>query len=346
MTMKLPKTIRDTNQLDDLLSRPCEAVTEAIRRLSGDIMVLGAGGKMGPTLARMARRACDCSQAKKRVLAVSRFSAPETKDDLEDHGIETIQGDLLDEEFLASLDQVENVVFMAGFKFGSTGNESQAWAMNTHLPALVCQKFAASRIVAFSTGNVYPLAPVDSGGSKETDPVAPVGEYAMSCLGRERIFEHFSRRLGTRIAILRLNYACELRYGVLVDIAERVLRGQAIDLTMGFANVIWQAEANSMAIRALEDVSSPPLVLNIAGPERLRVREVAEEFARQFGCEATFTGSEEGDALLSNAESAYARYGRPVVTSEPMIRWIADWLRRGEPTLSKPTHFSQRDGRF
>ena len=231
-------------------------------------------------------------------------------------------------------------------KFGSTGNEALTWAMNAHVPALVCRKFSRSRIVAFSTGNVYGMVAADSGGSRETDPPRPQGDYAMSCLGRERILEHFSRRLGIPLAILRLNYACELRYGVLVDLAQRVLASETIDLTMGHVNVIWQAEAAAMALAALEHVATPPRVVNIAGPETLPVREVCESFGRCFARPVSFRGREASTALLSDGTLGHELLGRPRITAAEMIAWTADWLRRGEATLDKPTHFEVRDGRY
>jgi nucleoside-diphosphate-sugar epimerase len=235
---------------------------------------------------------------------------------------------------------------MTGMKFGATGQEALTWAMNSYLPGMIALRYRQSRIVAFSTGNVYGLSPVALGGSVESDPPAPVGEYAMSCLGRERIFEHFSRTLGIPTALLRLNYACELRYGVLVDLAQRVLAGEPVDLGMGQLNAIWQADANATALCAFGHVASPPFVLNVAGPETLSVRRVAEEFGRLLGRPVCFQGSEAVDALLSNGQLGHRLFGYPRVAAGQLIRWIADWLRRGGPTLGKPTHFEVRDGRF
>ena len=243
---------------------------------------------------------------------------------LEQHGIETIRCDLLDEDALARLPDAPNVIFMAGRKFGSTGDEPLTWAMNAHLPALVCRRYRTSRIVAFSTGNVYGLTPSGRGGSREDDPPAPVGEYAMSCLGRERLFEYFSRTYGTPVAILRLNYAAEMRYGVLIDLAGRVSRREPIDLTMGYFNVIWQGDANAMALAALAHTSSPPFIVNLAGREELSVRETCIELARLLGVEVSFTGREAADALLSNGARGWALLGRRV--SMPRGCW------RGRPT--------------
>jgi nucleoside-diphosphate-sugar epimerase len=260
--------------------------------------------------------------------------------------VETVSCDLLDRAALAALPDAPNVIFMAGMKFGSTGQEPLTWAMNSFLPGLVCERYRASRIAAFSTGNVYGLSPVSEGGSVETDPPIPVGEYAMSCLGRERIFDHFSRSNGTRISMLRLNYATELRYGVLVDIARRVDAGDAVPLSMGYLNAIWQGDACAMSLQSLACASAPPFVINIAGPELLSVRRVAEQFGERWHTPVRFDGQESPDALLSNAKLAHELFGRPRVDADKMIRWIADWVAGGGKTLAKPTHFEERSGRF
>ena len=342
----LPQMIANLEQLEELLSRPTEAVVDALARVDGDILVLGVAGKMGPTLARMARRASDTASFRRRIIGVSRFSDTEIRRQLESHGVETIQGDLLDPDFVDSLPEVPNVIHMAGMKFGATGKEPLTWAMNAHLPALVCRKFRRSRLLVFSTGNVYGAVPVSSGGSRETDPPDPRGEYAMSCLGRERMIEYFSQTLGTPAVLIRLNYAVEMRYGVLVDLAQKVYGGQTIDLTMGYLNAIWQGEANARALCALPDACSPPLCLNVTGSQCLRVRDICEQLAARFGKSAQFSGVEAADALLSNAEEAARRYGPTRVNADQMIRWITDWLVHGGPTLGKPTHFEVRDGKF
>jgi nucleoside-diphosphate-sugar epimerase len=344
--MKLAPNITDVSHLEDLLSEPTEGVIAAFSRLDGNLLILGANGKMGPTLARMARRASDVSGTRRGIVAVSRFSSAGGEAPLRAHGIETIRCDLLDPDQLDALPDAPNVVYMPGMKFGATGNEARTWALNSFLPGVVSRKFRRSRIVAFSTGNVYPLTPVNSGGSKESDAPQPVGEYGMSCLGRERVFEHFSRALHIPMAILRLNYAVELRYGLLVDIALRVQAGQAIDLTMGHCNVIWQGDANSMALQAFSRVASPPFVVNIAGPGTLSVRRAAEEFGRLLGKVPVFEESEAGDALLSNGQLGHRLFGSPRVSVEQMIHWIAEWVGRGGVTLGKPTHFETRDGKF
>jgi nucleoside-diphosphate-sugar epimerase len=314
--------------------------------MEGDLLVLGVGGKMGPGLAHMARRAFDRAGGRRRVIGVARFSSPDLEKQLQWRGVETIRCDLLDEAALQRLPDVANVLFLAGMKFGATGQESLTWAMNTHLPALVCRKFACSRIVAFSTGNVYGLVPANSGGSVETDAPAPVGEYAMSCLGRERIFEHFSRTGGTRVVLLRLNYACDLRYGVLVDLAQRILAGTPIDLGMSWFNTLWQGDANAMTLRCFEHAASPPLVLNLTGPELLNVCETGERLGELLGRRPIFAGAESPTALLSDARRAFGLFGPPEVTADELLRWVAEWLRQGQPTLNKPTHFEARDGKF
>lgn len=341
-----PDTIRDSNHLDDLLSTPTEGVLETFRRLDGDLLILGVGGKMGPSLALLARRATEAAGVSRRIIGVSRFSSGGLEQQLQGWGIETIPCDLLNADDLARLPDVPNVVFMAGMKFGSTGQEALTWAMNSYLPGMVCQKFRQSRIVAFGTGNIYPLSPVTLGGSRETDAPAPVGEYAMSCLGRERILEHFSRTLSVPTAILRLNYAIAIRYGVLVDIARNVWEGRPISLAMGVVNVLWQGDANAMALQSFGHVASPPFVVNLAGPEQVSVRRVAEQFGALMNKEPVFEGEESPNALLSNGQRGHRLFGYPRVGVEQMVRWIADWVMRGGEDLGKPTHFETRDGKF
>jgi nucleoside-diphosphate-sugar epimerase len=340
------KIITTVDELEDRLSEPTPGVVETLGRLEGDVILLGAGGKMGPTLARMARRASDAAGVRRRVLAVSRFSGGHIEESLRRHGVETLRCDLLDPAQVEQLPDAANVVFMTGMKFGATGQEALTWAMNVHVPGLVCQKYRHSRIVVFSSGNVYGLSPVAQGGSVETDALCPVGEYALSVLGRERIFEYFSRRLDIPVVLLRLNYATELRYGVLVDIAQRVQAGEPIDLTMGNLNAIWQGDANAMALQAFAVAASPPRVLNIAGPELLSVRRLAEQFGRLLDKPVVFQGTEAAEALLSNAQPALRLFGYPRVGVEQMVEWIAAWLRGGGVTHGKPTHFEVRDGAF
>jgi nucleoside-diphosphate-sugar epimerase len=338
--------IETTAQLEMLLSEPNAQAIETLARLDGDLIVLGASGKMGPTLARMARIASDRAGVKRHIIGVARFSDSGVERQLQVHGIETIRCDLLDHAQLAALPEVANVIAMFGMKFGSTGQEARTWAMNCWLPGMVCQKFKKARIVAFSTGNVYGLVPVVRGGSVETDRLQPAGEYAMSCVGRERIYEHFSRVDAIPTTILRLNYANELRYGVLVDLAQRVWAGQPVDLAMGYFNAIWQGDANAAALSALGVARSPALVVNVAGHALLSVRHVAQQLGRLLDRPVQFTGTENADAILSNAELSHRLFDPPRIGEDQMLRWIADWIQRGGETLEKPTHFEVRDGQF
>ncbi len=334
--------ITSEQQLEDFLSAPSAADVQAVSGLAGDLLILGVAGKMGPSLARRAKRACPG----KRVIGVARFSDPAVRRTLDAAGVETVQADLLDPGALAQLPSVANVVYMAARKFGSTGNEHLTWAMNTLLPGLVCERFRDSRFVAFSTGNVYPLTPVALGGPVETSPVGPVGEYAQSVLGRERIFHYYSDRYKIPVTLLRLNYAVELRYGVILDIGAKVFARRPVDVTMGHVNVIWQGDANSIALRCFALAQSPPTVLNVTGPETISVRAVARRIADRFGVEPVYAGREADSALLNNAAQCHALFGFPSVTVEQMIDWTADWIARGGATLDKPTHFEVRDGRF
>ncbi len=333
-------------QLEDLLSRPGARDIEAMRALSGDLLILGAGGKMGPSLARRARRAIDAAGLRKRVIGVARFSNPQVREELERRGIETIAADLLEPGQLANLPEAENVVFMAARKFGTTVEEWLTWAMNAYLPGRVAERYRASKIVAFSSGNVYPLTPATGSGASEATPSAPIGEYAQSVLGRERMFEYFSRRYGTPVTLLRLNYAIDLRYGVLLDIGRRVFEGRPVNLAMGAVNVIWQGAANSVCLRSFALCDSPPAVLNLTGPETLRVRAIAERFGKRFGRDPIFEGAEPPTALLSDASRCHGIFGRPEVTADQMIEWEAAWIGRGGPVWDKPTHFEVRDGQF
>jgi hypothetical protein len=346
MTNPLPDRVRDVEQLEDLLSEPAPLVVNAMRRLQGDIVVLGVGGKMGPSLARMAKRASEAAGLARRVFGVSRFSSADLPDQLRTWGVEPITCDLLDRDQLAKLPDAPNVVFMAGMKFGSTGQEARTWAMNAYLPGMVCERYPDARIVAFSTGNVNGLVPVVGGGSVETDEPQPLGDYAMSCLGRERIFEHFSRQNDQPVALIRLNYAVEMRYGVLVDLARKICTGDVIDLAMGHFNCIWQGDANAQALAAFDHCAAPPLVLNVTGPETLGVRQVCEEFGKLMGKVPRFAGTEAPNALLSNTSRAVGLFGDPRVGVPQMLRWVADWVVRGGASLGKPTHFDARDGKF
>jgi nucleoside-diphosphate-sugar epimerase len=335
----------EEGRLEDLLSEPTPGVVDTLRRLDGDIMVLGVSGKMGPSLARMAKRALADSGVRRRVIGVARFTAG-GEEPLWAHGIDTIRCDLLDEEAVNRLPDAAKVVFMPARKFGSTGDEATTWAVNSYLPGVVARKFRDSFIVAFSTGNVYPLTPAAGRGPTEDDPPQPVGEYAMSCLGRERVFEYCSHTFGTRIAIIRLNYATDLRYGVLVDLARQVFAGEPVDLSMGHFNTIWQGDANAMALRAFAHVATPPWIVNVSGPEVLSVREVCERFGRRFDRAVRFTGSEAETALLTDARRGLGLFGPLRVPTDRLIDWVADWVACGGRCLGKPTHFQARDGRF
>lgn len=338
--------ITSVQDLEDQLSRPTDEDVSAMNALDGDLLILGAGGKMGPSLAALARRAADLAGSRKRIIAVSRFSDEKLRSQLSSQNIETIACDLLEPGALTKLPDITNVVFMAARKFGTSGSEHLTWAMNTFLPGMVAERYRNSRIVAFSTGNVYPLTDVTDGGAVESTPVEPKGEYAQSALGRERMFEYGSQRWGTAVTILRLNYAVELRYGVLADIASAVFERRPIDLRMGYANVIWQRDANSVCLRSFPQCQSPPLVLNLTGPETLSVRRVAKEFSQKFGVEPIFEFEESTTALLSNSSKVHRLLGCPSVTAAEIIDWLADWIRNRRPMLNKPTHFHARDGKF
>jgi len=342
----LPPRIENDAHLEDLLSNPSPAAIEALGRLDGDLVILGVGGKMGPSLARMAVRASETAGVKRRIIGVARFSRPGLEAQIRGWGIDTLRCDLLDPDQVGRLPDAANVVVMTGMKFGATGQETLTWAMNAHVPALVAGKYRRGRLVAFSTGNVYGLSPVRIGGSVETDPLNPVGEYSQSCVARERMYEYFSAVYNIPVALLRLNYATEMRYGVLLDLARKVWTGQPLDLTMGHVNVIWQADANAMALCALEHTATPPLVVNLAGPESLSVRRVAEDFAEIFTKPAIFQGAEAEDAYLSNGQLGYRLFGYPRVGVQQLVQWVADWVRRGGATLDRPTHFEVRDGKF
>lgn len=338
--------IKTEVQLESYLSEPTDEVIAALAALEGDILILGVGGKMGPTLAKQAKRAIDCAGIAKSVIGVSRFSTPGVQENLQAAGIETIAADLLSEKSLQDLPDTQNVILMAGRKFGSTGNESLTWVMNGYMPGRVAEKFRNSRLVIFSTGNVYPLTPISHGGATENSPVAPIGEYAQSCLSRERICSYFSSEFGTPMAILRLNYAIDLRYGILLDIAEKVYAEEPISLEMGNVNVIWQGDANAVALRAFAHCQSPPLILNVTGPETVSVRYLAFCFGTRFNKSPRFEGEEAETALLSNASRCHQLLGYPRVSLGQMIEWIAEWVRIGGATFRKPTHFEVRDGKF
>jgi nucleoside-diphosphate-sugar epimerase len=341
--MPAPIGPNSESELDDLLSAPRESTVAALARVPGDVIVLGAGGKMGPTLARMAKRAGGESR---RVIAVSRFSSDAAVRSLLDAGVETLSRDLLDRDAVTRLPDAANVIFMAGQKFGTSDAPARTWMMNVVVPAICAERYANSRIVAFSTGNVYPLVPVEGGGARETDSPGPIGEYAASCLGRERVFEHYSATRGTRVAIVRLNYAIDLRYGVLVDLATRIRDGVAIPLAMGHVNVIWQRDANAAALELLPHTASPPLVVNVTGAHVLSVRTIAASLGERLGREPVFDGTESPDALLSNSRRMSSYVGEPEMPLETMLDWVAAWVLAGGRVLGKATHFETRSGAF
>ena len=334
---------RDVEDLEERLSRPTPEVVADLAELDGGIMLLGAGGKMGPTLARMARRAAP----DRRIIAVARFSDPAVAASLAAQGIEPIRADLLDRAAIAGLPRVANVILMAGHKFGTSDAPSRTWATNTVLPMFVAEAMPDSRIVAFSTGNVYPFLPVGSGGATEDEPLLPApGDYAASCIGRERVLRWYSETLGTPGLIYRLNYAIDLRYGVLHDVARKVRDSEPVDVTMGHVNVIWQGDANAIALRCLRHCTTPTEPLNVTGPQTTSIRALAHAFAERFGTTATIVGQEAPTALLSDASRAIGLFGPPAVSVATLVAWQVDWLARGLPTLSKPTGFEVRDGSF
>jgi len=333
-------------QLNQLLTEPSEADRAFAQRLRGDTLVLGAGGKMGPTLAQRLLRALRSADRQLRVIAVSRFSSSAAERELRDFGVETISCDLLDPESLRTLPQVENVLFLAGRKFGSAGDPDLTWAMNAVIPAMVAQHFRGSRIVAFSTGNVYPFVSVEKGACVESDTPAPLGEYAQSCLARERIFEYYSKQFNTPCLIFRLNYAIDLRYGVLVDIARQVYEGKPVDISVPAVNVLWQGDANSYAMRSLELCESPARILNVTGPETLQVLRIAEFFAHRFRRVLQVKGESGGVALLSNAGACHAALGYPAVSANELMEAVAGWVESGGASLNKATKFQVTDGKF
>ena len=337
----------DSDQsLNSVLTQPNEADIAFARRLCGDTVILGAGGKMGPTLAQRFLHALRIAGNKSRVIAVSRFQSSHERRELAETGVETIACDLLDSDSVKALPLVENVLFLAGRKFGSTADPEVTWAMNTLVPALVAEHFRSSRIVAFSTGNVYPFVSPEQGGCVESDATAPLGEYAQSCLGRERIFEFSSKKFKTPCLIFRLNYAVDLRYGVLVDIARQVYEGKPVDLSVPAVNVLWQGDANSYAMRSLELCQSPALILNVTGPETIQVRRVAEFFACRFQRELLVKGESKGFALLNNASACHAVLGYPAVSADELMEAVAGWVESGGASLNKATKFQVMDGNF
>ena len=340
---KLPDRFDSVDEMEDFMTRPSEALVADLAATPGDIMVLGVGGKMGPTLARLAKRAAPG----KKVIGVARFSEQGVREELTRAGVDTIPADLLDRMALETLPKAANIVFMAGRKFGAAGNVPLTWAMNVHVPAMVAEVFKASRIVAFSTGCVYPFVSVEGGGAtEEVPPIPPPGDYATSCVGRERMFEYFSAQHGTPGRLMRLNYAIDMRYGVLHDIGRKVRDGETIDLTMGHANVIWQGDANTVALRCLAHAAMPTTPINVTGPETFEVAAVAADFGKLLGRTPKFTGKPAPTGWINNAGRMVQEFGPPSVPLPKMIEWTADWLGRDMATLNKPTHYEVRDGKY
>jgi nucleoside-diphosphate-sugar epimerase len=338
----LPDTIADITALDDLLCRPSQALIDDLGKVDGDILILGVAGKMGPTLAGLAKAAAP----ERRVIGVARFSEPGIKAWLEARGIEALNCDLLDEAAIRALPKLPNVIFMAGRKFGAEGDLSLTWAMNAYVPAMIAQAFSGSRIVAFSTGCVYPFVPVDGTGARETLAPDPPGEYAQSCVGRERMFEYFSRKYKTPGRLFRLNYAIDMRYGVLHDIATKVIREKPVDVSLGHVNFIWQGDASAQALRCLAHCDTPTSPINVSGHEILRVRDLAQKFGARFGRAPIIVGNEEPTAWLTDTSQAVKMFGLPIVDTERLIAWTADWIARAMPSLGKPTKYEVRDGRY
>ena len=341
--LPFPQRFETEEALEDYMATPSRELVADLARTEGDLLILGVGGKMGPSLARLARNAMPASR---RVIAVARFSEPGVRESLQAHGIDTIACDLMDREALAQLPKCPNVVFMAGRKFGADSDNALTWAMNAYVPALVAEAFPASRIVAFSTACVYPFVPVTSQGASEESALTPPGEYANSCVGRERMFQYFSQKHGTPGRLFRLSYAIDLRYGVLADVALKVWRGQPVDATMGHVNVIWQGDANAQALRCLAAATVPTSPINVSGPETTSIRWLAEEFGRRFGKPVTVTGDEAPTAWLINTGEAEKLFGYPRVPLKRLVDWVADWVSREQRLYGKPTKFETRDGKY
>jgi dTDP-4-dehydrorhamnose reductase len=337
--------IQDESELEDQLTRPRPVLVDFIRTVSSPLLVLGAGGKMGPTLAVLARRAAEAAGLPLEVIAVSRFSDESARRWLEGKGVSTLSADLLSREAVQQLPSAADVIYLVGLKFGTRDNPALTWAANTLAPAHIAERFAESRVVALSTGNVYPLVPVGGGGATETTPLTPLGEYPNAAIARERIFEYFVQTLGARVALIRLNYAVELRYGVLVDLARKVHAGDPVDLATGWFNCIWQGDANEMIIRALALAARPAAAFNLTGPV-VSVRQVATRFSELFERPVTFVGAEAETALLSNPQRLFEELGPPPTALDTIIHWTADWMKSGGRLLNKPTHFEVRDGAY
>ena len=344
--MTAPEKIESETQLDELLTRPRRELIEFMPFLNNPLVILGAGGKMGPTLCVLCRRAAEEAGIDLEVIAVSRFSKRGVQSWLEERGVRTHACDLLHRESLDALPDAGNIIYLVGFKFGTTENPSMAWAMNTLVPAYVAERYRHSRIAALSSGNVYPMVPVDSRGATETAILTPVGEYANACIGRERILDYHARTNSTPVVLIRLSYAVDLRYGVLLDIAQKVFTGKPVDVTTGHLNCIWQGDANEFILRSLPLANSPATVFNLTGPSELSVAGLAMQFGDIMGRTPRIVGTESDTALLSNPSRAFAILGKPPTSVDTMVRWVADWVMQGGSTLNLPTHFEVRDGSY
>ncbi|EPR67595.1 NAD-dependent epimerase/dehydratase family protein [Cyclobacterium qasimii] len=338
--------MKSIEELEEILSKPTAGLVEDIKKINGDILILGVAGKMGPSLAKLASRAFKDAGINKKVIGVSRFSDPKMKTDLENHGVICITADLLDDEALQALPEAENVIYMAGKKFGTTGQEHSTWAMNAYLPGRVATKYKNSKIVVFSSGNIYPFMHYASGGALESTPPEPIGEYAQSCLGRERVFEYFSHQYNIPMLMYRLNYAIDMRYGNLLEICKMVNTEKPINLRSGHMNVIWQGDANEIAIRSLLHTTSPPKILNVTGPETISIKQVAEKFGQLLNKKPVFINEPEPNVLLNNASLCHQLFGYPTVSLLTMIEMTVQWVQQDGETLNKPTHFQEREGKF
>lgn len=338
--------MKSAQELLEMVTRPSPRLIKDVKRLEGDIMILGAGGKVGPSLAIMARRACDAAGLQKRILAVSKFDYPDAPESMRQWGVEVLEADLFDPAQLAALPNVKNIIFMVGRKFGTTGSQELTWAVNVLLPAKICERFPDASIVSFSTGNIYGDRPTLCGGSAETDEPNPDGEYGQTCLGRERVFTHYAKVNGTRSLMFRLNYAIDLRYGVLYDIAKSVWNGTSVKLGRSVFNCVWQGDVCEYAIRSLLHVGAPPELLNVTGPETVSTRWAAERFGELLGRVPVYEGEERDCGVFSNSAKLMGLMGYPSVPLEQMMAWQAEWIRKGGVTISAPTHFDTTDGKY
>jgi nucleoside-diphosphate-sugar epimerase len=342
----LPKYIKDENSLNEVMTRPTPQLIDWVKTLPDPLLILGAGGKMGPTLSVLAKRAAEAAGNPLSVIAVSRFSDPQVKNWLESMKVETLCLDLLDNVSYSALPDADNVIYMVGLKFGTSQNPGNTWVMNTLVPAYVAERYPKARIAALSTGNVYPLVPVTSKGSRENDHLNPIGEYGNACLARERIFEYYSQKNGTPIVLIRLNYAVDLRYGVLVDIAQKVYSGDVVDVTTGYFNCIWQGDANDIIIRTLSLADSPAKALNLSSTKAYSIRSLTKMFSSLMSKEARIGGNEAQNAFLSDTSLMREIFGEPTIPIETVVQWTAEWIKTGRRTLNKPTHFEVRDGKY